>query len=63
MDVPPMLYSGNPLPAVPGMVLFLHAILIDADAGQAMSLGHTLVITKDGRDVLSRLTPDYHICT
>ena len=63
MDVPPMLYSGNPLPAEPGMVLFLHAILIDADAGQAMSLGHTLVITNDARDVLSRLTPDYHICT
>jgi Xaa-Pro dipeptidase len=32
MDVPPMLYSGNPLPASPGMVLFLHAILVDAVA-------------------------------
>lgn len=62
MDVPPMLYSGNPLLAAPGMVLFLHAILIDADAGQAMSLGHTIVITEDGREVLSRLTPDYHVC-
>lgn len=62
MDVPPMLYSGNPMPAAPGMVLFLHAILIDADAGQAMSLGHTIVITEDGREVLSQLTPDYHVC-
>ena len=62
MDVPPMLYSGNPMPAQPGMVLFLHAILIDADAGQVMSLGHTIVITQDGREVLSQLTPDYHIC-
>ena len=62
MDVPPMLYSGNPMPAQPGMVLFLHAILIDAGAGQAMSLGHTIVITEDGREVLSRLTPDYHVC-
>lgn len=62
MDVPPMLYSGNPMPAQPGMVLFLHAILIDAGAGMAMSLGHTIVITEDGREVLSRLTPDYHVC-
>ena len=30
-------------------------------AGQAMSLGHTLVITEDGREVLSRLTPEYHV--
>ena len=29
---------------------------------QAMSLGHTLVITEDGREVLSRLTPEYHVC-
>jgi len=62
MDVPPMLYSENPMPAAPGMVLFLHAILIDADAGLAMSLGHTIVITENGREVLSQLTPDYHVC-
>ena len=41
MDVPPMLYSGNATPAAPGMVLFLHAILIDASQNLAMSLGHT----------------------
>ena len=38
------------------------AAVIDADAGQAMSLGHTIVITENGREVLSRLTPDYHVC-
>jgi Xaa-Pro dipeptidase len=59
MDVPPMLYSGNPLPAAPGMVLFLHAILIDAPRNLAMSLGHTIVVTATGADVLSRLTPEY----
>jgi len=59
MDVPPMLYSGNPLPAAPGMVLFLHAILIDAERNLAMSLGHTIAITERGAEVLSRLTPDY----
>ena len=62
MDVPPMLYSGNPTPAAPGMVLFLHAILIDAPNNLAMSLGHTIVITPTGAEVLSRLTPDYHVC-
>jgi Xaa-Pro dipeptidase len=57
MDVPPMLYSGNPLPAAPGMVLFLHAILIDAAKNLAMSLGHTITITSTGAEVLTRLEP------
>jgi Xaa-Pro dipeptidase len=59
MDVPPMLYAGNPLPAAPGMVLFLHAILIDAAQNLAMSLGHTVTITPSGAEVLSRLEPGY----
>jgi Xaa-Pro dipeptidase len=62
MDVPPMLYSGNPTPAEPGMVLFLHAILIDAEKNLAMSAGHTIVITASGRDALSRLVPEYRVC-
>jgi Xaa-Pro dipeptidase len=63
MDVPPMLYSGNPTLAEPGMVLFLHAILIDAPSELAMSLGHTILIGEDGAEVLSALTPDYRVCT
>ncbi len=63
MDVPPMLYSGNPVPAAPGMVLFLHAILIDAKANIAMSLGHTLVVGEKKAEVLSRLKHEYTICT
>lgn len=63
MDVPPMLYSGNPMPAQAGMVLFLHAILIDAPRNLAMSLGHTVLVTAHGREVLSRLTPAYDICS
>jgi Xaa-Pro dipeptidase len=62
MDVPPMLYSGNPLVARPGMVLFLHAILIDNLAALAMSLGHTIVITETGAKCLSRLQPEYLVC-
>lgn len=62
MDVPPLLYSGNPMPAQPGMVLFLHSILIDAGNVLAMSLGHTVVVTDRGADVLSRVEPDYVVC-
>ena len=62
MDVPPMLYSGNPLEMVPGMVLFLHAILIDAEKNLAMSLGHTLIVTDGDAEVLSALPQDYIVC-
>ncbi len=62
MDVPPMLYSGNPMLAAPGMVLFLHAILIDAPEKLAMSLGHTIVLTNSGCEVLSGIQPDYTVC-
>jgi Xaa-Pro dipeptidase len=63
MDVPPMLYSGNQLPAAPGMVLFLHAILIDAAENLAMSLGHTIIIGEQQAEVLSRLDTGYMVCT
>jgi Xaa-Pro dipeptidase len=63
MDVPPMLYSGNTVPAASGMVLFLHAILIDAASNLAMSLGHTIVLTSTGAEVLSRLSPEYTVCS
>jgi Xaa-Pro dipeptidase len=63
MDVPPMIYSGNPMLARPGMVLFLHAILVDAPRNLAMSLGHTILITENGSEALSRLAPEYSVCT
>ncbi len=62
MDVPPMLYSGNPMLARPGVVLFLHAILIDNSAELAMSLGHTIIVTETGAEILSRLQPEYTVC-
>ncbi|MGH6718685.1 MAG: M24 family metallopeptidase [Alphaproteobacteria bacterium] len=62
MDVPPMLYSGNPWPAEPGMVLFLHAILADRTTGLAMSAGHTVIVGSGGAEVLSRHPPAYHVC-
>ncbi len=49
----PMLYSGNPVLAEPGMVFFLHCIVTDSDRGVAMSLGYTCLVTEDGREILS----------
>jgi len=62
MDVPPMLYEGNPEPAAAGMVLFLHAILIDADAELAMSLGHTVVVQDGAPEILSGLDQQLTVC-
>jgi len=62
MDVPPMLYAGNPLPAAPGMVLFMHVILADAARNLAMSLGHTVLVDDDGCEVLTRSDLAYHVC-
>jgi Xaa-Pro dipeptidase len=62
MDVSPLLYAGNTLTAQPGMVLFMHAILVDAAANLAMSLSHTVVIAETGRDVLSHSPLDYYVC-
>jgi len=58
MDVPPMLFSGNDTLARPGMILFLHAICPNSDAGIATSIGHTLLITETGAEPLSRLPHD-----
>ncbi len=49
----PMLYHGNPVIAAPGMVFFLHMILMDSAAGQAMTLGETVIVTNDGNERLS----------
>lgn len=54
----PMLHTGNPVAARPGMVFFLHMILADGGAGRAMSLGHTVEVTGDGCAPLSRLDPE-----
>jgi Xaa-Pro dipeptidase len=49
----PMLFSGNTVLAEPGMVFFLHCIITDSESGIAMSLGHTCLVTGNGREVLS----------
>jgi len=60
MDVPPMLYSGNPLAAAPGMVLFLHAIVGDRTEQVAAGVGHSLLITGDGAEILNRVPLELH---
>jgi Xaa-Pro dipeptidase len=54
----PMLYAGNPEPIAPGMVLFLHMILMDSDGETAMCPGRTVLVTKTGPEMLSRHATD-----
>ena len=50
----PMFHEGNPLPMQAGQVFFLHMILMDSDAGLAMTLGHSVLVTETGVERLSR---------
>lgn len=50
----PMFYEGNPLIMQEGQVFFLHMILMDSEAGEAMTLGHSVLVKRDGVERLSR---------
>ena len=50
----PMFYEGNPTLMQTGQVFFLHMILMDSDAGLAMCLGHSVLVTDTGVERLSR---------
>ena len=54
----PMLYSGNPMLAAPGMVFFIHIILSDSVANMAMTLGRTVLVTENGLEQLSKMPLD-----
>jgi Xaa-Pro dipeptidase len=54
----PMFYHGNPEPAAPGNVFFIHIIIFDADAGLAMTNGHTVLVTEQGCEALSTRSTD-----
>ncbi|MEM9791997.1 MAG: Xaa-Pro peptidase family protein [Pseudomonadota bacterium] len=49
-----MFYQGAPTVMAPGMVFFMHMILMDSDSGAAMSLGRTSLITETGAEPLNR---------
>jgi Xaa-Pro aminopeptidase len=54
----PMFYHGNPEPAAPGMVFFIHIIIFDAEHGVAMTNGHTVLVTDKGCEALSKRSTD-----
>jgi Xaa-Pro dipeptidase len=50
----PMFYQGNPEPAAPGQVYFIHLIIFDDAAGLAMTSGQTVLVGDKGAEVLSK---------
>ena len=50
----PMLYTGNPVVLQPGMVFFMHMILMDSENELAMNLGETYLITDNGNERLGK---------
>ena len=54
----PMLYTGNPVILSPGMVFFMHMILMDSKAQLAMNLGETYLVTKTGNERLGKMKLD-----
>ena len=50
----PMLYTGNTIAIAPGMVFFMHMILMDSDNQLAMNLGETYLVTKHGNERLGK---------
>ena len=49
-----MLYHGNALIAEPNMIFFMHMIFVNSETQHAMTLGHTVRVTEDGCERLSR---------
>ena len=54
MDVPPMIFAKNPLIIKPGMVFFMHMILMDSENQLAMNLGETYLVTDNGNERLGK---------
>jgi Xaa-Pro dipeptidase len=63
MDVPPMIHTGNPLIIKPGMVFFMHMILMDSEAQLAMNLGETYLVTESGNERLGKQKLDLVVLT
>jgi len=50
----PMLYTGNPVVLQPGMVFFMHMILMDSENKLAMNLGETYLVTNSGNQRMGK---------
>ena len=48
MDVPPMIYSGNPLVMEAAMVFFVHIMIPDTRTGLAVGVAQTFALREDG---------------
>ncbi len=57
----PMLYRDNPVVIQPGMVIFVHIIIMDSDRGLAMCPGRTSLVTEGGAQPLSRLPLEFPV--
>ena len=49
-----MIFTGNPLIIKPGMVFFMHMILMDSKTQLAMNLGETYLVTETGNERLGK---------
>ena len=54
MHVPPKIFTWNPLIIKPGMVFFMHMILMDSENQLAMNLGETYLVTENGNERLGK---------
>jgi Xaa-Pro dipeptidase len=50
----PMLYADSTTVLEPGMVFFLHMILMNSETGKAMTLGRTSLVTESAAEPLSK---------
>jgi Xaa-Pro dipeptidase len=58
----PMFFHDNPVEVGTGMVFFLHMIVFDSEAGLAMTLGRTSLVTERGAEPLSHASLDLITC-
>ena len=58
----PMIYNGNPVILKPGMIFFMHMILMDSENQLAMNLGETYLVTAKGNKRLGKMKLDLVAC-
>ena len=61
MDTPPTIFTGNPLIIKPGMVFFMHMILMNSELQLAMNLGETYLVTETGNERLGKQKLDLDV--
>ena len=58
----PMVYAESPVLLQPGMVFFLHMILMNSETGRAMTLGRTSLVGQSGAEPLSNEPLELAVC-